>query len=159
MLTKRITQVFTDAGFQTNEARQGRQRKAVIFGAHSLRHHFVTAATEVGFPAKMIRTITGHATDEMLGHYQQIGKELATELAARIGSTPKQLMAQVTKPTEFGGGQCAPRKRIRPEQGEAKSKWLKDHIRILAAELTADTWKAVKQKLEALDAEIPESTE
>jgi len=159
MLTKRITQVFTDAGFQTNEARQGRQRKAVIFGAHSLRHHFVTAATEVGFPAKMIRTITGHATDEMLGHYQQIGKGLATELAARIGSTPKQLIAQVTKPTMSGGDQSASAKSNIPSEEGGLPKWLSVRIRLLAADLNADTWKAVKQRLEALAAENPNGIE
>jgi len=90
-LTKRIAQMFKDAGMQTCEERQGRQRKAVVFGAHSLRHHFVTAATEAGIPAKMIKMITGHSTDEMLGHYQQIGRGLAAELAGRIGQAPKQL--------------------------------------------------------------------
>lgn len=152
MLTKRITQVFTDAGFQTNEARQGRQRKAVIFGAHSLRHHFVTAATEVGFPAKMIRTITGHATDEMLGHYQQIGKELATELAARIGSTPKQLLAQGPEPA--GSGACA--KALSDKSGDAGTEplpaWAKIRIRKLAELLSAETWQTIKTELEDIGA-------
>ena len=152
MLTKRITKVFTDAGFQTNEVRQGRQRKAVIFGAHSLRHHFVTAATEVGFPAKMIRTITGHATDDMLGHYQQIGKELATELAARIGSTPKQLLAQGSEPAGSGAFARALSDKGGDAGVEPLPAWAKIRIRKLAELLSAKTWHTVKTELEDIGA-------
>ena len=152
MLTNRITRVFTEAGFQTNEARQGRQRKAVIFGAHSLRHHFVTAATEVGFPAKMIRTITGHATDDMLGHYQQIGKGLATELAARIGSTPQRLLAQGPEPAGNGTNAGA----ISDKSGDAGIEplpaWAKIRIRNLAELLSAKTWQTIKTELEDIGA-------
>lgn len=153
MLTKRITQVFTDAGFQTNEERQGRQRKAVIFGAHSLRHHFVTAATEVGFPAKMIRTITGHATDEMLGHYQQIGKELATDLAARIGSTPKQLIAQGPESADNGVNTGALSDKNRDARLEPIPAWAKIRIRKLAELLNARTWHTIKSELEDIGAQ------
>lgn len=152
MLTKRITQVFTDAGFQTNEVRQGRQRKAVIFGAHSLRHHFVTAATEVGFPAKMIRTITGHATDEMLGHYQQIGKELATELATRIGSTPKRLLAQGPEPAGNGANAGALSNKNGDAGIEPLPAWAKMRIRKLAELLSAKTWHTIKTELEDIGA-------
>lgn len=85
-LSKRIAAAFEKAGMETSEERDGRDRKAVVFGAHSLRHFFVTAATSAGMPAAMIKSITGHATDSMLEHYQQIGVELAGEVAARIGN-------------------------------------------------------------------------
>lgn len=152
MLTKRITQVFTDAGFQTNEARQGRQRKAVIFGAHSLRHHFVTAATEVGFSAKMIRTITGHATDEMLGHYQQIGKELAAELAVRIGSTPKLLPTPGPKSAGNGANIGAFSEKSGDARLEPIPAWAKIRIRKLAEILSAKTWQTIKTELEDISA-------
>jgi integrase len=151
-LTKRISQAFADAGMQTSEARQGRQRKAVIFGAHSLRHHFVTAATEAGFPAKMIRTITGHATDEMLGHYQQIGKKLAAELAARIGHLQGQkaghalLPAGPSRPAAEGSGKTG------GNHSAQLPEWARDKIRDLAKLLSATTWLAVKNELERLSA-------
>ena len=37
-------------------------------------------------PAAMIKSITGHATDSMLEHYQQIGMDMAGEIAARIAN-------------------------------------------------------------------------
>lgn len=151
-LTKRIAQAFTDAGMQTSEARQGRQRKAVIFGAHSLRHHFVTAATEAGFPAKMIRTITGHATDEMLGHYQQIGKELAAELSARIGSTPKQLIAQGPQSAGDGNNAGATSDKSGDAGIEPLPVWAKMRIQKLAELLSAKTWLGVKTELEDIGA-------
>ena len=85
-LSKRIAAAFEKAGMETSEERDGRDRKAVVYGAHSLRHFFVTVATSAGMPAAMIKSITGHATDAMLEHYQQIGVELAGEVAARIGN-------------------------------------------------------------------------
>jgi integrase len=85
-LSKRIAAAFEKAGMETSEERDGRDRKAVVFGAHSLRHFFVTVATSAGMPAAMIKSITGHATDSMLEHYQQIGMDMAGEIAARIAN-------------------------------------------------------------------------
>lgn len=85
-LSKRIATAFEKAGMQTSEERDGRARGVTVYGAHSLRHFFVTQATSAGMPAAMIKSITGHATDSMLEHYQQIGVELAGEVAARIGN-------------------------------------------------------------------------
>lgn len=152
-LTKRIAQAFANAGMQTSEVRQGRQRKAVIFGAHSLRHHFVTAATEAGFPAKMIRTITGHATDEMLGHYQQIGKELAAELAARIGSTSPKLIAQGLQSASIGPNAGALSDKSGNEQRTPLPPWAKMRILKLAEILSAMTWQTVKTELGNIGAE------
>lgn len=86
-LSKRLQDIFGRAGMQTAEARAGKSRAVVVYGAHSLRHHFVSAASAAGLPAAMIKSITGHSTDQMLEHYQHIGAELAEEMARRIGDT------------------------------------------------------------------------
>jgi integrase len=86
ILSKRISAMFESAGMTTSEERVGRKRHVCVFGAHSLRHHFVTAAASVGMPAGMIKSITGHATDGMLEHYQHMGAELAGEIAKKIGA-------------------------------------------------------------------------
>jgi integrase len=86
MLSKRIAAMFVLAGMPTTEMRTGRKRGVCVYGAHSLRHHFVTAAASVGMPAGMIKSITGHATDGMLEHYQHMGAELAGEIAKKIGA-------------------------------------------------------------------------
>jgi integrase len=84
-LSKRIADAFLRAGMTTSEERDGRKREVCVYGAHSLRHHFVTAAASAGVPAGMIKSITGHATDGMLEHYQHMGAELAGEIAKKIG--------------------------------------------------------------------------
>ncbi|MBM4148711.1 MAG: hypothetical protein FJ224_06675 [Lentisphaerae bacterium] len=85
-VSKRISAAFERAGIQTTETRAERGRGVVLYGAHSFRHLFVTAATAAGMPAAMIKSITGHATDAMLEHYQHLGADLASELAAKIGN-------------------------------------------------------------------------
>jgi integrase len=87
-LSARITKAFERAGLNTAEEREGRSRRVVLYGAHSLRHTFVTAATAAGMPAAIIKRITGHATDQMLEHYMQDGPELAAEIAARLTAPP-----------------------------------------------------------------------
>lgn len=115
-LSKKITDIFDKAGIETTEERADRERAVVVYGAHSLRHFFVTAASSAGMPAAMIKSITGHATDEMLEHYQHIGKELAAEMAARVtgkkddpktiteGDTPKDLESFKKRVAEIAKG-------------------------------------------------------
>jgi len=87
-LSARITKAFEQAGLNTAEEREGRKRRVVLYGAHSLRHTFVTAATAAGMPTAIVKRITGHASDAMLEHYMQDGPELAAEIAARLTAPP-----------------------------------------------------------------------
>jgi integrase len=116
-LTKRIGRILTKAGLKTTEEQPGLDRAVVLYGAHSFRHFFITQASAAGFPAAMIKSITGHATDAMLEHYQHIGVELAGELARRIGNTPAAL----------------------PPVDPASA--LRDRIMALAESMTAENWK------------------
>jgi integrase len=98
-LSKRIGRILGKAGLQTSAAQPGTTRAAVQYGAHSFRHFFVTQAAAAGMPAAMIKQITGHATDEMLEHYQHIGAGFSEELARRIGNgTLKALPAREPLP-------------------------------------------------------------
>ncbi len=130
-LSKRIAAAFEKAGMETSEERDGRDRKAVVYGAHSLRHFFVTVATSAGMPAAMIKSITGHATDAMLEHYQQIGVELAGEVAARIGNGKPPALPPVA-------GQSEPLPKIPPAVKAAA-------LRILAALDAGDTATARRE--------------
>ena len=89
-LSKRLRIIFEKAGLQTAEERAGLERSVVLYGAHSLRHFFVTTAAAAGMPAAMIKAITGHATDGMLEHYQHISAEIAGEFAHRLGNGSKK---------------------------------------------------------------------
>ncbi len=95
-ISKKITKAFNRAGMDTKKAQANRKRKQVIYGAHSLRHFFVTVATAAGMPDAMIKSITGHGTDSMLSHYQHIGKDLAADLSKRIGGTQAPTMLEAT---------------------------------------------------------------
>ena len=151
-ITKRISDAFGRAGMETNEERKGRQRRAVVFGAHSLRHHFVTAATAAGMPGSMIKSITGHSTDEMLGHYQQIGKNIAAELATRIGSEQKQLAPHGSMPAIPSDNIAALPEHRDDSQREPLPDWAKDQIGELAKMLSTTTWQTVKARLETISA-------
>jgi integrase len=96
-LSKRITKAFTRAGLTTSEEREGRKQAVNRYGAHSLRHFFVTAAAAAGLPAPVIKSITGHTTDTMMEHYQHLTADYAGEIAKRItGTTTKALPAPVS---------------------------------------------------------------
>jgi integrase len=92
-ISKDISAAFEKAGMETTEARADRGRAVVVYGAHSLRHFFVTQATSAGMPDAMIKSITGHGSDGMLEHYQQIGIDLAADMAGRIQGTGTALLA------------------------------------------------------------------
>jgi len=139
-IAKRITQAFNRAGMATAEERADRGMAAVLYGCHSLRHFFVSAATAAGMPAAMIKSITGHATDGMLEHYQHLGADLAAGLAKRIqsnGTPVKQPIAALPA----SGGTNAPPTPPASVLGE---------IRRLAEGLNARTWKANKSAILAV---------
>jgi integrase len=127
VLTKNVSDAFKKAGMETTEERADRKRGVAVYGAHSLRHFFVSAATAASMPGAMIKSITGHATDGMLEHYQHLGADLAGELAAKIGNgngTPKALPPARTVDAEA--------------------------VRAIAEGMTAKTWKAARAELLAL---------
>ncbi len=134
-LSKDITDIFEKAGIKTTEARAERDRAVVVYGAHSLRHFFVTQATSAGMPGAMIKSITGHATDDMLEHYQQIGVGLASEMAARV--TGKQVA---------DGTPLALTEGAAPNELEA----FKARVVEIAKGMKAKTWKAVQAELLAV---------
>jgi integrase len=129
-LSKRISSAFDRAGMATTEERAERGRKVVVYGAHSLRHFFATQATAAGLPGAVIKSITGHATDGMLEHYQQLGADIAAELSTRIGgtsTTPAPLLPQADPVAA-----------------------IKERIRALTERLNAESWHSVKAELAEL---------
>jgi len=102
VLAKKIGMTFTQAGIKTRVDQVNRKLALVVYGAHSLRHFFVTVATEAGMPDAMIKSITGHSTDSMLEHYQQIGENLAAELSLRIGGAKVPVLLDAPKQAGMG---------------------------------------------------------
>jgi integrase len=123
-LSKRITAIFEEAGMPTSEKRAGQARAVVCYGAHSLRHHFVSAATLAGMPGAMIKSITGHATDSMLEHYQHIGTDLAAEFGKRLGAGDTKALPPADPLEQF-----------------------KTKMRGIVEGLNGKTWKAIRDEL------------
>lgn len=73
----------------------------------------------------MIKSITGHGSDGMLEHYQQIGAGLAADLANRIQGKGAKLLAQ-------GGADLEP---------------LPEWARKLLETMNEKNWERVKKKL------------
>ncbi len=120
-LVKRIGKIFTAAGLETTATRPGQARAVVQYGAHSFRHYFITQAAAAGMPAAMVKRITGHTTDDMMEHYQQIGEAHSVELARRIGNGN-----QAALPT------------AEPLPGWARGK---------LASMTSKTWKSIRTEM------------
>ncbi len=132
VLTKHVRQAFERAGIETTEDRADRQRNSAVYGCHSLRHFFVSAATAAGMPDAMIKSITGHATDGMLEHYQHLGADLAAGLADRIQSNGNAAKLPAAGLLPAGPADTPP---------EAVASVL-DEIRRLVKGQNAKTWKA-----------------
>lgn len=143
-LTKRITDAFTRAGLDTTEERSDRARGVTVYGAHSLRHFFVTQAAAAGMPASMIKSITGHTTDAMTDHYVQIGAGLAAEIAARMTATGPIMALQA---------QGRPNTPVAVENAVTGGTGaLLAAVLAIAARIGPETWQECRRELEALTA-------
>lgn len=68
-VSKKIQQVFIDAGIETDLEVDGYGKKVACVGFHSLRHAHITALLEGGVPMDAVRQQAGHATIGMTAHY------------------------------------------------------------------------------------------
>jgi len=98
----------------------------------SLSNRIGAIFQKAGMPAAMIKSITGHASDGMLEHYQHIGAAIAGEFAKRLSSaTAEPAALQAADPVAT----------------------LKTSVRALAEKMTAKTWEATRDELLALAGE------
>lgn len=130
-MTKKIGTIFEAAGLARHKEGVKGGRAVVAYGAHSLRHGFVTIARSHGIPDAVIRQITGHTTAEMVDHYSQFDKALAGALAVKALQAP-------------GAADDA-----RPIKALAPMDW-RASVRKLAESMTAKSWQSVQGQLLAL---------
>jgi len=133
-LVKKIGLIFDAAGLGRHKDNGTEGRAVVEYGAHSLRHTFVTIARAAGIPDAVIRQITGHSTTEMVEHYSQFDKALASALAVKSldGAAP---VAAV--------GNVEPVKALPPVDWQSR-------VKALAEKLTAKNGLQIKKELLAL---------
>ena len=89
-VSKRVQQVCTDAGIETDLEVKGYGKKVARVGFHSLRHAHITALLEGGVPMDMVRQQAGHSTIGMTAHYYHASEkalQAATQALPPINGT------------------------------------------------------------------------
>jgi len=86
-LTKKITKAFNRAGMETKTEQANRKRKTVVYGAHSLRHRYITEASKAGIPMEVIGSIVGHSSISQTRHYNHLNAEYVASLSKGISGT------------------------------------------------------------------------
>ena len=122
-ISKRIQKAFTRAGLTPHENLPGVKRAVAFYGAHSLRHFYVTQAMAAGISGAIVKRITGHTSDAMLEGYEHIDAAMIGKLAERIGNG--------TAPTP----PALPAPDIRAQ------------VKALAESMTGKNWKAKRDEL------------
>ncbi len=118
-ITKRIRKIFDAAELTAHKETALKTSQAIVdTGAHSFRHSFVSIARLAGIPDAVIRSITGHDTDEMLDHYTEFNAETVAKLAGALGTAALPL----------------------PDQREPTPAWIVEKLE----GMTAKNWKKVK---------------
>lgn len=67
--------MFTAAGIETSIMIEGRTRPTPYATFHSLRHSFVSFATNSGVPLPVVQSIVGHHSSAMTRHYYHANEE------------------------------------------------------------------------------------
>ena len=75
VLTGTLRDIFTNAGIETSIMIEGRQRPTPYATFHSLRHSFVSFATNSGVPLPVVQSIVGHNSSAMTRHYYHVNEK------------------------------------------------------------------------------------
>jgi integrase len=91
-VSKRIQEVFTQAGIETTTKRDDKRgkRATVLFGFHSLRHSFVSLCAANKVPQIAVMELVGHNSAAVHAIYQHASDEMKVQAIASlptIGST------------------------------------------------------------------------
>lgn len=138
-VTRTIQDAFQGAGLVPREQRSNLKRQVAVYGAHSLRHYFVTEAMAAGLPSDLVRRITGHTADSMAQHYQHVDAGLLARLAAQLNGT-----GQAVKESPEAAALIS-----------ASSEMWRNRVSDIAARLTSKNAAAIRQEL----MELVETTE
>ncbi len=128
-ISKRIQKTFERAGLTPRDNLPGIKRAIAFYGAHSLRHFFVTQALTAGISGEIVKRITGHSSDNMLEGYQHVDAAMIGGLADRISNGHTS-----TAPAALP----APAVDIRAQVLEMLDK------------MNSKTWKAIREELREL---------
>lgn len=93
-VSKRVQQVFVEAGIETSTKGAGFKKNVAKVGFHSLRHSHITALLEHGVTMDAVRERAGHSTIGMTAHYFHASEKTlraASDALPVMGATHTQL--------------------------------------------------------------------
>lgn len=131
----RVRRIFHKAGIPTTSEMEGRSRRVVDFGFHSLRHTFVSMAARAGIRQAVVQEIVGHTNTAITDHYTHTNEE---DLRLGLAAFPA-----LPAPGE-GGGADAPAEAAQTPQNRAGAGG--------ATDTPADATDAAERPLDALAA-------
>ncbi len=131
-IVKRVQKAFESAGLDTRTNKPGVKRAVSVYGAHSLRHYYATAALAAGIPAEIVKRITGHTSDAMLEGYEHVDAAMIGALADRLSN----------------GKANTPTAALPPAGGDPGA--VLERVRELAEGINSRTWKTARAELLAL---------
>jgi len=89
-VSKTLQALLSAAGLPVSRPNDREGARAVVqYGAHSLRHSFVTIARAAGMPDAMVQKITGHGSTRMVDHYTAFDRAQITKVSRELA--PLQL--------------------------------------------------------------------
>ena len=102
-VSKRIQQVFIDAGIETDLEVEGYGKRVARVGFHSLRHAHITAMIEAGVPLDVVQRQAGHSTIGMTAHYHAISEKALQAASDAIPSiTQARALPELADATQAG---------------------------------------------------------
>ena len=102
-LSLRIQGVFRKCGISTCSAgegknKDGKARRAVDVGFHSLRHTYVSLAANAGVPLSVVQSIVGHTNPAMPEHYYHVSDSALRGAAAALPDVTAGAVASPVAP-------------------------------------------------------------
>ena len=88
LLCKKIQATFRRAGIEPDAEDEGVTRRACEYGAHSLRHTFVSLAFAYGIPLPIVQAIVGHTNAAMTRHYLHLSPAELTAAMSKFKAIP-----------------------------------------------------------------------
>ena len=88
LLCKKIQATFRLAGIEPDAEDEGVTRRACEYGAHSLRHTFVSLAFAYGIPLPIVQAIVGHTNAAMTRHYLHLSPAELTAAMSKFKAIP-----------------------------------------------------------------------
>ncbi|MCQ2300806.1 MAG: site-specific integrase [Bacteroidales bacterium] len=83
--SKRFIHLLTKCGIESSTKVGSSKRRRQVLGFHSFRHTAATRFVEAGVPLEIVRSVLGHATDNMTRHYTHVREQAIRDAFDKAG--------------------------------------------------------------------------